>query len=87
MYSKLLSAGIYAIASTQPLHRPLADRLQVAATDFGEDEVVFSIPRSAVLNVNNALAGVSEDACKDTISKMPNWLVGSSLPPNRNIAN
>ncbi|TVY33871.1 Ribosomal lysine N-methyltransferase [Lachnellula subtilissima] len=34
----------------------------------------FSIPRSAVLNVSNALASISDDASKDAISRMPSWL-------------
>ncbi|TVY81470.1 Ribosomal lysine N-methyltransferase [Lachnellula suecica] len=46
----------------------------VAAADFGEEEVVFSIPRSAVLNVSNVLAGTSNDNYKEAISKIPNWL-------------
>ncbi|TVY49529.1 Ribosomal lysine N-methyltransferase [Lachnellula occidentalis] len=46
----------------------------VAAADFAEDEVVFSVPRSAVLNVSNALPGISDNPSKDAISKMPNWL-------------
>jgi len=65
----------------------IADSDQVAVADFAEDEVVFSIPRSVALNVSNALASLSDNASKDAISKMPNWLVGPLIPRNWKIAN
>ncbi|TVY55436.1 Ribosomal lysine N-methyltransferase 4 [Lachnellula cervina] len=51
----------------------------VAAADFAEDEVVFSVPRSAVLNVSNALADISDNASKDALSEMPNWLAMTAV--------
>jgi SET domain-containing protein 6 len=47
----------------------------VAAADFEEDEVVFCIPRSAVLNVNNVFAGQETSASKKALLQMPSWLV------------
>ncbi|EHL01706.1 SET [Glarea lozoyensis ATCC 20868] len=46
----------------------------VAAADFEEDEVVFCIPRTAVLNVNNVFAGQDSGASKEALLQMPNWL-------------
>jgi hypothetical protein len=47
----------------------------VAAADFEEDEVVFCIPRAAVLNVNNVFAGQDSGASKEALLQMPSWLV------------
>ncbi|KAF4625462.1 hypothetical protein G7Y89_g12708 [Cudoniella acicularis] len=46
----------------------------VAAADFEEDEIVFSIPRSAVLNVQNTMPGCESSSSTSTLSSMPNWL-------------
>ncbi|KAH6684425.1 putative ribosomal N-lysine methyltransferase 4 [Halenospora varia] len=46
----------------------------VAAADFAEDEIVFSIPRSSVLNVRNAFADFAPEFAIETISNMPAWL-------------
>lgn len=49
-------------------------RCAVAADDLEEDEIVFSIPRSAVLNVTTASAGL-DGTLKEAIAEMPPWLV------------
>jgi hypothetical protein len=51
----------------------------VAIDDFGEDEVVFSIPRSAVLNITTALPGIAPGGAQQAILSMPSWLVSWSL--------
>lgn len=48
--------------------------LLVAAADFDEDELVFSIPRNAVLNVQTALRNASAST-SEAILNMPSWLV------------
>jgi SET domain-containing protein 6 len=52
----------------------------VAMADFDEDEVVFSIPRTSVLNLTNLLPRLSP-SLSQTLSAMPNWLV--RLSPSR----
>jgi hypothetical protein len=52
-----------------------ANRDIVAAADFETDEVVFSIPRSSILNVNNVFAGQETGASKEALLQMPSWLV------------
>ncbi|KAL3425609.1 Ribosomal lysine N-methyltransferase 4 [Phlyctema vagabunda] len=49
----------------------------VATDDFAEDEVVFSIPRTAVLNVRNSIADNqhgNSGAASDVLSSMSPWL-------------
>ncbi|RDW89382.1 putative ribosomal N-lysine methyltransferase 4 [Coleophoma cylindrospora] len=49
----------------------------VAVDDFLEDEVVFSIPRAAVLNVKNSLTASNTSTTQsaaDTLSALPPWL-------------
>lgn len=54
----------------------------MASEDFSEDEVVFSIPRAAVLNVKNSLMARNTSSAQsmvDALSAMPPWLVSSIL--------
>ena len=51
----------------------------VAIDDFDEDEVVFSIPRSAVMNITTALPGIVPGGTRQAIHSMPSWLVSWSL--------
>ena len=43
--------------------------------DVEEDEVLFSIPRSAVFNLNNALSVLPTGPMQEAITAMPSWLV------------
>ena len=60
-----------------PLRLLLISRL-VASAEFYENEVVFSIPRNAVLNVQTALPNDNPRAAQ-AIANMPSWLVCHSL--------
>lgn len=52
----------------------------VATEDFEEDELVFSIPRSVILNVKNvADTRGREGLPSDALAAMPNWLVSIPL--------
>lgn len=51
----------------------------VATDDFEEDEIVFSIPRSAVLNIATALPGIPTDEMRKAILSMPSWLALTAL--------
>ncbi|KAG0648428.1 Ribosomal lysine N-methyltransferase 4 [Hyphodiscus hymeniophilus] len=48
-------------------------RCIVATADFDDDEIVFSIPRKAVLNVQTALPNVNTSVSQ-AIPDMPSWL-------------
>lgn len=56
----------------------LTDLHPVAVADFDVDEVVFSIPRTAVLNTQNLPADSVTALTPESLAQMPNWLVGSS---------
>lgn len=47
----------------------------MAIADFEQDEVVFSIPRSAVLNIATALPDIGTESSQSAIRAMPSWLV------------
>ncbi len=47
----------------------------VAVADFEEDEVVFSVPRSAVLNIKTALGTSTASSSQQNMLDMPSWLV------------
>jgi hypothetical protein len=51
--------------------------LLVAVGDFEEDEVIFSIPRNAVLNLSTASAE-SKAVAGGQIDSFPSWLVSPS---------
>lgn len=51
----------------------------MATDDFEEDEIVFSIPRSAVLNIATALPGIPTDEIRNAILSMPSWLVSYTI--------
>ncbi|KAG9247875.1 hypothetical protein BJ878DRAFT_122109 [Calycina marina] len=51
----------------------------IAIADIQEDEVLFSIPRSAVLNLNNTISALPTEAMQETISAMPSWLALTTL--------
>ncbi|KAF8859575.1 SET domain-containing protein [Acephala macrosclerotiorum] len=51
----------------------------VAVTDIEEDEVLFTIPRSAVLNMNTALADSQLSFLKDTVPNIPGWLALTTI--------
>ncbi|KAG9232450.1 putative ribosomal N-lysine methyltransferase 4 [Amylocarpus encephaloides] len=46
----------------------------VAAAGFEEDELVFSIPRGAVLNVGNVLSSTGSTNWRESLQNMPSWL-------------
>jgi hypothetical protein len=56
---------------------PLTDGHQVALADFGDDEIVFSIPRTAVLNTQNTPSEFATVLTPKYNDQIPNWLVGS----------
>lgn len=66
--------GIISGVSPNKLLQLLLTIPLVAAADFDEDEVVFSIPRNAVLNVQTALPTANARASQ-AILNMPSWLV------------
>ncbi|PSS10632.1 hypothetical protein M430DRAFT_30540 [Amorphotheca resinae ATCC 22711] len=51
----------------------------VAIADFEQDEVVFSIPRSAVLNIATALPDIGTESSQSAIRAMPSWLALTAL--------
>ncbi|RDL35117.1 putative Ribosomal N-lysine methyltransferase 4 [Venustampulla echinocandica] len=51
----------------------------VAAADLAEDEVIFSIPRTSALNINNSLAGIDAGSSRDALLNMPSWLALTAL--------
>jgi SET domain-containing protein 6 len=53
---------------------------KVATADFDEDELVFSVPRNAVLNVKNVLDIKKEQSIPaEALAFMPPWLVRSTI--------
>jgi hypothetical protein len=77
--------GVEALVSALPwyififssLFRLPANRHIVATEDFKEDEIVFSIPRSSVLNVQT-VGSIIANMTPEMVEDMPGWLVGSS---------
>jgi N-lysine methyltransferase SETD6 len=56
----------------------ISNDFAVATGDFQEDEIIFSIPHRAVLNVRNAIpALLSVNSCItfEALTDMPSWLV------------
>lgn len=51
--------------------------LVVAVGDFEEDEVIFSIPRNAILNLSTA-SHESKTVAGGQIDSLPSWLVSPS---------
>jgi SET domain-containing protein 6 len=47
----------------------------VATGDLAEDEIIFSIPRSALLNINTAFSTSGLSSLQANIQDMPSWLV------------
>jgi len=63
---------------------PLTSSPVASGGDFEEDELIFSIPRTAILSLNNVLSesdshGISKVVSPDLLRQMPNWLVSSFL--------
>jgi len=67
------------LVCTPPFHQQniAAEKLTsvVCVADLQEDEILFSIPRSAVLNLKTALPTIPAGPMQDAISAMPSWLV------------
>ncbi|KAI1005305.1 hypothetical protein K3495_g2916 [Podosphaera aphanis] len=58
--------------------RPIRGRGLVAQRDFKEDEILLSIPRSALLNISTA-GRFLDPSVKESIQSMPEWLSLSAL--------
>ncbi len=56
----------------------LTDHPSVALQDIEDDEVLFTIPRSAVLNMSTILNSAVITSISKAIIDMPNWLVRAS---------
>ena len=61
---------------TSPLitSQPLLIFHIVASADFEEDEIVFSIPRHVILNIQTVLPNTNPTLSKDLLA-LPSWLV------------
>ncbi|KAE8444387.1 hypothetical protein EG329_000587 [Mollisiaceae sp. DMI_Dod_QoI] len=55
------------------------NRGAVAIADIEEDEVLFSIPRSAVLNANTALSDSQMSFLQNDVTDMPSWLALTAI--------
>jgi len=49
--------------------------LPVCVADIQEDEILFTIPRRVVMNMNNALPVLPAGPMQEAITAMPSWLV------------
>lgn len=74
LWSSLIELGRPQVCGSQ-YAAVLTILLVVAVADLQEDEVVFSIPRSAVLNLNTALPSIPDKSTREAIQAMPSWLV------------
>ena len=61
------------------IHSASADTYIAAVADLDEDEVIFSIPRSSVLNLHTGLPAVESKSSQQAIVAMPEWLVPLSF--------
>jgi SET domain-containing protein 6 len=75
--SEYFTSLYLSLSSENDLLGLLANYPVVAIKDFEEDELVFSIPRSAVLNIRTTVPSISSMTL-EVLEDTPSWLVRSS---------